>query len=125
VIFTLAEALLTHSETRKTLGIKIIHLWLQFKIYEVLDIHTNPKGNSENKEKRKKVGETFRGYNFTGSDLLSLLKACCTIIEQGTEDTQDMADMIVKGRGSELEQVFYKEPEPEPEPVSYNPDKSI
>jgi hypothetical protein len=56
------------------MGIKISSLWLQFKIFKELGIHTNRP--PENKLKRKAVKSAFLEYNFPGSNLPNLLKAC-------------------------------------------------
>jgi hypothetical protein len=120
-----AEGLLAKPETKKTLGIKAINLWLRFKIYEAMDILKNLKGSNENKVKRGKVGEAYAGYKFPGSNLPSLLRECCKTIGQGEEDIADYIDMIEEKNKAEVEQVFYKEPEQEPEPITYNPDKSV
>jgi hypothetical protein len=56
------------------MGIKLSSLWLQFKIFMELGIHTNKP--AQNKIKRKAVKSAFLEYNFPGSNLPNLLKAC-------------------------------------------------
>jgi CBS-domain-containing membrane protein len=36
----------------------------------------------------------FFEFNFRGSDLKNLLKKCCQAIDIGTEDLEDMLEMI-------------------------------
>lgn len=45
-IAALSESLILTPESRKLLGIKALNLWLQFKIYEVLDILRNLKNSN-------------------------------------------------------------------------------
>jgi hypothetical protein len=46
---------MAYPDAGELLNKKIILLWLQFKVYDVLDILKNLKGSNENKEKRRKV----------------------------------------------------------------------
>jgi hypothetical protein len=63
------------------LGERGARLWLQFKIYDVMDILRNMKGGStQNKEKRRRVAETIASHNFAGSNLEDLLKHCCSVL---------------------------------------------
>jgi hypothetical protein len=39
-------------------------------------------------------------YDFGGSNIINLLRVCCTAINQGEEDIQDMAEMIMEDKGN-------------------------
>jgi hypothetical protein len=56
------------------MGVKLSYIWLLFKLFKELDIHTNKP--LDNKKKRKAVKSAFLAYSFPGSNLTSLLYAC-------------------------------------------------
>jgi hypothetical protein len=58
------------------------------------------------------VKSIFLAYNFTGSDLQSLLKACTSAAEEEMEDLEikDLIELIGAKPGVDLKGLFYKEP---------------
>lgn len=120
------------------MGIKLSSIWLLFKLFKELGIHTNKP--PENKIKRKAVKSAFVAYSFPGSNITGLLQACIPAAggeEMGEQEIKDLIEMIGKIPGVDLQQLFYKEPvpmvelEPVPiqiiknQPVIYNADKSV
>jgi hypothetical protein len=72
--------LIDNSEINGFLGERGARLWLQFKIFEAMEILRNIKGSPENKKKRRRVAEVIASHNCAGSNLEDLLRECCSAI---------------------------------------------
>jgi hypothetical protein len=66
--------MISKPEMVTSMGVKLSSIWLLFKLYKELDIHTNKP--ADNKTKRKAVKSAFVAYSLPGSNLASLLQAC-------------------------------------------------
>ena len=115
-ILSVIQALLSSPDMVKNVGRKLSSLWLQFKLFQELGIHTNKP--ADNKQKRKAVKSAFVAYNSAGSNLVGLLMDCTRAAgeEMGEQEINDLIDMIGTKPGVDLPGLFYKEPENDPNP---------